>query len=91
MNTPYTTVAEMSKKVNRLYELLAEAKKLASELALDNERNHVHLRNRSEEAINEERPLNIPQRISEAVRQQKAFEVVKSSLESAEAIIGITY
>ena len=87
----YTTLPEMSDKVNRLYDLLAEAQKLADELMYDNLHNKQALRNRSADALAEERPLTIDERITEATRQGTAFYNVEKALEVAQSLISLTY
>lgn len=87
----YTTLSEMSDKVNKLYDLLADARDLAEELRDDNRSNRQHLRDFSEEAVNEERPLTIPQRIQEASEQASAFDLVSQQIAICESMIGLHY
>lgn len=87
----YTTVKEMSEQVNKLYDLLREAKELAFNIAQENQHNRFALINRTEEALDEERPLTIPQRIDEAKRQHNAFGKVHDSIVNLEEFIGMIY
>ena len=87
----YTTLPEMSDKVNRLYDLLAEAQKLAEELTADNMKNCTALIGRYADALAEERPLTLDERITEATRQSTAFYNVEKALEVAQSLISLTY
>ena len=87
----YTTLPEMSDKVNRLYDLLAEATKLADELSYNNWHNKRALQNRNTDALAEERPLTIDERILEAEKQGTAFYNVEKALEVAQSLISLTY
>lgn len=70
----YTTVKEMTEKVNRLYNLLEEARELAKELATDNLRNHSCLFRHTDEACSEWRPLTWEERKEEAKAYYKMFD-----------------
>ena len=87
----FTTVPEMGNKVDTLYNLLAEAKKIASELHADNFRNLFALISKQEDAISEQRPLTIPERIEEADKYREMFYEVKTRLDAIEDLIGNTY
>lgn len=87
----FTTVPEMGNKVNALYYLLAEAKKIASGLHADNIRNRFALMTNQEDAISEQRPLTIPERIEEADKYRAMFYDVETRLAAIEDLIGRTY
>ena len=86
----YTTVKEMSDKVNELYDLLAKAKNISRELFVDNARNSFVLKYESYLA-GESRPLTMEERIKEADDYRRAFRTLMQMIESAENFIGANY
>lgn len=87
----FTTVPEMGEKLNKLYDLLAEAKTMAALLHCDNIRNRFALMVKDEKAISEQRPLTIAERIEEADKYRAMFYEVETRLAAIEDLIGRTY
>ena len=81
----------MTDKVNELYEVLAKAKDLARELYIDNSNNFFHLNCRTNDAVNEWRPLTWEERIDEAKKYKALFQKVSDSLDNAENQIANNY
>ena len=76
----YTTVAEMTDKVNRLADLVSQAQALAKELKQENSMNYYLLRTFPNGAQEEERPLTMPERITEASRYETLFGGIERKL-----------
>lgn len=92
-NRKYTTVKEMTDKVNEVLELIEKAKELTRELVSENVRNEFQLRYApdSPEVKGEWRPINLEQRIKEAQKYQKVFDSLCGQLVRAEATIARGY
>ena len=86
----YTTVKEMTDKVNQILELVEQAKGLASELITDNARNSFILRCEPENA-NEWRPIPIEERVKEADKYYKFFQGLRAHLARTEMMISRNY
>ena len=70
----YTTVSEMTDEVNKLFDLLAEAKKIAGDIKCQNVANRLLLSKGAEDALAEKRPsLSVTQRIDEADKRHLFF------------------
>lgn len=87
----YTTVAQMSQKVDQIYELLARVKELAHDIERENMWNYTYIGTDAPEAIAEKRPLDKVQRLVEADVQRRLFREVETAAEAIEEMIGRNY
>lgn len=90
----FTTVKEMTAKVNELLKMLDKAKTLTKELVTANARNYYQLKfapNSPEVKAEENRPLSLEARIAEAQKYEEAFENLRGQLTRAEMYIARNY
>lgn len=90
----FTTIKEMTAKVNELLEMLEKAKTLTTELVTANARNYYQLQfapNSPEVKAEDDRPLSLKARIAEARKYEAAFENLRGQLTRAEMYIARNY
>lgn len=92
-NRTFTTVKEMTDKVNEMLELIEKSKTLAKELLSANVRNEFTFRY-APNSVDEVRPAkynNMEYRIKEAQKYQKLFESLRSTFTKAEMLLAREY
>jgi len=87
----YTTVEEMTDKVNELLGLLEKARDLALDLEKRNRRNGYALTSNDKEIYSEKRPISIIERMNEADRYAKFFEQFGLKIKDLSHEIGMNY